>query len=259
MAPSKKFPEFILVEVESLKKFLRVGEVCGRLQAYKTKGTNICEEKIIINFEQRYGFAYNIRFGCNNSNHRTEFCTSSKIAGGFGYRVKRTAVVAAHLMGMRYVNLLDLTTCLGIGEIGHSTYQLLAEECCEVAFRVGQKSMADAVCVLRAGFDAGALLKTPVSGDGSYMTRGKKSTQSVTTLVSAVSGKIVDLETVSTFCQICSTFAARLLPAQDYADGILPVIPTHDCSANFRGKATEMERAALKIMFDRAPTKNKLV
>ena len=77
--------------------------------------------------------------------------------------------------------------------------------------------------------------------------------------MSSVSGKIVDLETVSTSYQLCSTFAARLLPAEEYADGLLPAVPTHDCSANSEGKATEMERAALKIMFDRAPTKNKLV
>ena len=51
MALFKNYPEFILVEVESLKKLLRVGEVYGRLQLYKTKGTDVCEERISINFE----------------------------------------------------------------------------------------------------------------------------------------------------------------------------------------------------------------
>ena len=74
MAPTPKItpPDFILFEVDSLKKLSRVGEYCDRVCSRFTGRTNICDGIIALHFDKRIGFAYELRYGCGNPRHQTK-------------------------------------------------------------------------------------------------------------------------------------------------------------------------------------------
>ena len=177
MAPPPRIvlPEFILFERVALEKLLLVGELCGKVCSKTTRGTNICERKRALHFDKRFGFAFEIRYGCDNKSHQTSGWTSEKLEGNSGCRVNRALVATAHVKNMKYESMLELTTSLGMGELGRSTYKLYAELCCNAMSAVGKRSFANAVAQVRAGVPEGLLLKIAVSGDASYMTREKKS------------------------------------------------------------------------------------
>ena len=93
-----------------------------------------------------------------------------------------------------------------------------------------------------------ALLQQPdgkiaVKFDGSYKTRGFSSKFGVMWLSNADSDQILDFEIKSKICKQCDYFEAKNIPQE---------ARSHDCTANFSGPSTEMERAAGKDLFLRS-------
>ena len=129
------------------------------------------------------------------------------------------------------------------------------ELCCNAMSAVGKRSFSNAVAQVRAGIPEGLLSRTAVSGDASYMTRGRKSTQSITTLVACKTGKVIDVRGTMHCRTIVSSVQNLLFRCYQLTSTQgkkLPQTPDPNYAATFQGKSTEMERAGLRAMLARS-------
>ena len=81
--------------------------------------------------------------------------------------------------------------------------------------------------------------EVPVKFDGTYQTRGFTSQVGVIWISHADSDVILDFVIQSKKCFQCDHYRGR-------------TVPEHDCTANFEGSSTEMERRAATTMFSRS-------
>lgn len=81
-----------------------------------------------------------------------------------------------------------------------------------------------------------------VSGDGTWKTRGHTSKIGVCSIIGADTGKVLDVEVLSSFCKACESKS----------------LPNHDCKKNHAGSAGKMEVIGMKRIFLRSEANRKL-
>lgn len=81
-----------------------------------------------------------------------------------------------------------------------------------------------------------------ISGDGTWKTRGHTSKVGVCSVIGSQSGKVIDVEVLSSFCKACET-----LPSSN-----------HDCKKNHSGSSGVMEVIGMTRIFQRSETNRNL-
>ncbi|XP_064470221.1 uncharacterized protein LOC135384970 [Ornithodoros turicata] len=90
-----------------------------------------------------------------------------------------------------------------------------------------------------------------VSVDGTWQKRGYSSLNGCVTALSIETGKVLDLEVMSSFCNTCR----KLERLPEDTEERLELEP-HQCSSNYKGSAPNMEPVGAYRIFERAPSRH---
>ena len=88
--------------------------------------------------------------------------------------------------------------------------------------------------------------------DGTWRKRGHSSLQGAVTCVSALTGKLLDYESLIKVCSKCARYGNR------DSDAYRNVMVNHQCKANYDGSADSMEPTGIKRMYQRFISVKKL-
>ena len=88
--------------------------------------------------------------------------------------------------------------------------------------------------------------------DGTWRKRGHSSLQGAVTCISALTGKLLDYESLNKVCHKCARYANR--DSDDYQN----FMANHQCKANYDGSAASMEPTGIKRMYQRSISSKKL-
>lgn len=96
--------------------------------------------------------------------------------------------------------------------------------------------------------------KITVSGDGSWKTRGHSSQIGIVSVIGAETGKVIDIEVMSSFCKGCEK-GKKLKPGSEYA--AWENEHKNLCLKNHSGSAGKMEVDGMLRIFQHSETKHK--
>ena len=96
-----------------------------------------------------------------------------------------------------------------------------------------------------------------IKTDGTYQKRstvGKGYTSKIGVIVvsDALSGKMLDYEVMTSFCHKCNQWRQKLKGGEEFENWQRNHQELGQCKANFKGPSTEMERVAVKRMYQRS-------
>ena len=106
--------------------------------------------------------------------------------------------------------------------------------------------MLDAANDLRVDTATNEPIDVGVSFDGTWQWRGFTSMNGAVVAISIDTGRVLDVDVMSRFCQVCAT------------DKDKTQVTTHNCLMNHDGSAPKMEQSGIIRMFERSVSKNNL-
>ena len=180
-------------------------------------------------------------------------------AGNAPFTVVRQAVAATMDMGVGHAGLVKLCRFFDMVPMHHSSYikHMLAvtEANKQVVTRVldsAATTVRNAYRQVNPSIAEEDVIDLTVSFDGSWMTRGHKSSYGVGCVIDTVTGLAVDLAIFSLYCQRCS-YAKRRYGGRD-TDEFKAWYATHmnECNRNFDGTSGGMEASAAEQLWERS-------
>jgi hypothetical protein len=218
------------------------GEECGRGQVKQSSGTYICQNKLEFRILQRRGSAYQIAIICKNAEHSRTAWTCGKDETGTS-DINKLGVIAAQLCGIKYTKSKKFFAAIGTGSISAPAYHDLTAKIGLVLQKLADLSKAAAAMRLRIFMNASKFIADIVDiamcGDGTWLTRGRKSRFGIATVLAAETGDVIDTVVVSSYCTICCRF-------------LLPESVNHICQINHRKSAGAMEVTGMLEAFMRS-------
>lgn len=177
--------------------------------------------------------------------------TSKTLTGSRSFDVNRRSVFAMRSVGCghhaleRFGSMMNMPKCIAFPAF-HDHNKVL----CKATKDQAQESMTNAVQEIIPFYQTeDGITSIGVRGDGTWRKRGYTSFHGVTTLISIMSGKIIDLEVKSGHCHACSHWQGKKgTPAYDNW------LETHkdSCERNYSGSASAMECDSVIEMFERS-------
>lgn len=190
---------------------------------------------------------------CGDCNYSQDFLTSKPCGLKGGFDVNRRAVYAMRSLGVGYNGLRKFTMLMNMPPpMTENNYGKINKLCRTAAKKVAEKTMSDAAKTIRENKeinDDSVVADIGVSVDGTWQRRGYSSLNGVVTAISVDTGKIVDCEPMTRFCNSCAINEKRKT--------IDPVAyeswkASHCCKINHRGSAGSMEAEGAKHIFSRS-------
>lgn len=243
--PSKyNFNGYRLIDInllfESLTNFLRCARCSGKFRIYE---------------EQVRGLGSNFKFVCYTCNDIGSR-TSCKMIGKKRnlYEINRRSALAMRMIGLgqaglrTFCSIMDLPT-----PVQQPTYDKIAHQMLLACKSVAEDSMSAAVTEeldhSRNVDDSTVSSDITVSGDGTWRKRGYSSLHGVCTIIGAESGKVIDLEVLSSYCQACQRWNDK-----KHTDEFRKWQKEHEllCGANHTGSAGKMEVDGMLRIFQRS-------
>ncbi|XP_077550765.1 uncharacterized protein LOC144164042 [Haemaphysalis longicornis] len=134
----------------------------------------------------------------------------------------------------------------------HSAYDNISSRLSAAAREEASKSMIDAAAEVRSVAGRAAC---GVSGDGTWQKRGHSSLNGCVSVISVDTGKVVDVEALSSSCKSCRTKSKLNLQSSEYQKWTA----NHtSCQANHEESAGTMETVGLYRIFERSETTRSL-
>ncbi|XP_077489628.1 uncharacterized protein LOC144100613 [Amblyomma americanum] len=156
-------------------------------------------------------------------------------------------VYAMRQLGKGYSGAVTLTKVMNMpAPPWHSAYQKISAKLYKAAETVAFKSMMNAAAELRCFVQS---TECGVSGDGTWQRRGHSSLNGCVTLICIDTGKVIDVEGMSSKCRACHSKSKLNPSSTEY----LEWKANHtQCQANYTGSAGGMEAVGLYRVFERA-------
>lgn len=125
----------------------------------------------------------------------------------------------------------------------HSAYDKISPQLSAVAGEMASKSMVDAAVEVRSVVGSA---KCGISGDGTWQKRGHLSLNGCMSAISADTGKVIDVEALSSSCKYCKTKRKLSPESTSYQEWKANHI---SCHAHHEGSAGSMETVGLHRIF----------
>ena len=229
-------------------------EVFQMLLCPECKAGNISIEEESM----KMGFASTITVACEKEkcNFSASFCTSSKV--GHSYEVNRRALLAARNIGVGHQGLTKFAAVMNMPQpMSKNAYRNATKTVHKAAKEIVTKSMSEAASQTKEFYDEDedGHIDIGVSGDGTWRKRGFKSSTGVVSVMSIVTGKVLDVEVMSKECRAC-LLNTRKEGSQKYKDWW----DSHKsvCHINFSGSSGRMDASGCLEMFQRSEEKHSL-
>ena len=209
--------------------------------------------------EKRYGLATKCKILCRYCDFAKEFWSSSKVEGGRTFDVNERLVYAMRSIGkglggaQTFLPLMNLPAPVkksaynkiknkihvAVKEVATEVMQDAAEELREVSGVVNEDEIAD----------------TAISCDGTWQKRGFTSLNGAVVVMSIETGKVLDIEVMSRYCQSCvSNEHLKETDTEKFEE----FQASHECGINHKGSAPAMEMKGTIKIFERSVKKNKM-
>ena len=229
-------------------------EVFQMLLCPECKAGNISIEEESM----KMGFASTITVACEKEkcNFSASFCTSSKV--GHSYEVNRRALLAARNIGVGHQGLTKFAAVMNMPQpMSKNAYRNATKTVHKAAKEIVTKSMSEAASQTKEFYDEDedGHIDIGFSGDGTWRKRGFKSSTGVVSVMSIVTGKVLDVDVMSKECRAC-LLNTRKEGSQEYKDWW----DSHKnvCHINFSGSSGRMDASGCLEMFQRSEEKHSL-
>ena len=191
-----------------------------------------------------------------NSTHSSDRIGGT--AGNLPFVVTRSVVSASMDMGVGYSGIVKLCQYLDMKAITHTSFATHRKAITNASMVTATNILFDAAKVVRRVYaDAdpsltdAEVIDLTVSYDGSWMKRGHTSAYGIGCVIDTVTGLVLDLTVLSSYCQACSCAKARF-GGSDTAKFQAWLRSHNDCNRNYDGLADGMEVTAAEILWNRS-------
>lgn len=210
---------------------------------------------------KKQGLAFLLQLSCNNCDWSYNFWSSKKSKNLGSYDINLRTVYSMRRIGKGYsaIKLFFMLMNLPLPMAKASFYKL-SSKINKAVKNVAQKCIQDAAKEARAkslnNCDEG-YADIRVSNDGAWQRRGFSSLNGNVTTIAMDTGKIIDYESMSRYCQTCiSLKKIKTSDPQKYEES--NIAHQMDCLINHKGSAPAMEVFGTKNIFERSLAKHNL-
>ena len=186
-------------------------------------------------------------------------------AGHLPFVVTRAVVSASLDMGVGHGGIVKLCRFLDMNAVNQTTFAAHSKAIVEAGMVVANNILTDAAKIVwhmyadqsttsDAASDADEeVVDLAVSFDGSWMKRGHTSAYGIGCVIDTVTGLVLDLAVLSSYCQACSCAEARC-GDRDTAQFQAWLARHTDCNRNYHGASGSggMEVVAAETLWDRS-------
>lgn len=227
----------------------RIFDINILLDVFKDLSCPKClNNALFIDEDSRYGLCSHLNLKCGSCDFIKGFASSNKI-------VNESEINARFVYGMRQIGkgfsaAYKLCTTLNLPCISKSAYKKQEEKLLKVVSEVAEESMKNAAAEVITKTNSN---ECGVSVDGTWQRRGFTSLNGCVAAISVDTGKVVDVEVMSSYCMIC-----KKLHKMEKDHVYESEKADHVCHANFAGSAGKMETVGATRIFSRSLEKRKL-
>ena len=210
--------------------------------------------KLKENMSMKKGLASCLYIKCMACGHVHQFCNSTRRDLNFDINVR--TVYAMRACGQGFAGLSTFVSLMDMPKpMTANNYDKIVNKLTDAAKYVAEETMKDACEELRLNTNAGDILDTAVSCDGTWQRRGYSSNNGVVSIISVKTGKILDIEAMNKVCKACG-----LKEHLKYDDplGYAEWKEFHICSFNYQGSAGGMEPEGARRIWSRSIKTHKL-
>ena len=206
---------------------------------------------------KKQGISFEMMLSCLNTECQWTYCfwTSKKKKKVRSFDINRRVYYSLRRIGNGYEGLKRFLVLMNHPPpMTEKNYRKIA-----YAFNKGVKEVAGTVmqdaCIEIRRNSPDEIIDTAVSLDGTWQKRGFTSYNGAVVAISIPTGRIVDVEVMSRYCQAC-------IQIESYKSKDVALYEKykidHDCTINHSGSAPAMEQVGVKRIFGRSIDKNKL-
>lgn len=162
--------------------------------------------------------------------------------------INRRSVLAMRCIGQGHAGLSTFCSVMSLPvPVTRMAYNSINNKLSTVIHNVAEQSMRNATLeeISLSGYSEGIT----VSGDGTWKTRGHTSLIGACTLIGADSGKVIDIEVMSSFCKGCDMYKGAKFGSK-YRKWLQ--LHKYSCRKNHYGSAGKMEVDGMKRIFQRS-------
>lgn len=205
------------------------------------------------------GCASSLRLTCQNCAWMHLFWTSKRKEKSF--EVNRRLVYGMRRIGKGHSGASKFCSVMNMpppprAKSFKKSSHVIAKHAKTVAMN-SMKAAAEEVCSLKGNEDADGTdpVNCGISCDGTWQRRGHSSLNGCVTVMSIDTGKVLDVETLTTLCKECGHYDKLDKDSVEYLKWKLE---HKDCNANFKGSAPAMEPEGAARIFARSLSQNNL-
>lgn len=231
---------------------------------------NCCSEKVVLVEESRYGLCSHFVLRCEGCSFQKGFASSKK-------QINLPEVNTRLVYGMRQIGrgfsaAYKLCSTLNLPRLSKTAYTSHEQKLLTVVSEVAEDSMKEAANELvqkqeklvkkpkkvvkkkkKTSEEAKEIVKCGVSVDGTWQRRGYTSLNGCVAAISIETGKVLDLEVMSSYCPTCKKL--EKMEKNVVYDSLKA---DHVCQCNFEGSSSKMETVGASRIFLRSQSKRQL-
>ncbi|GFX35949.1 uncharacterized protein TNCV_4214711 [Trichonephila clavipes] len=211
-----------------------------------------CNTKAVLKEKILYGLVSEFYVECYSCSTLTTFKSSSVIASSKDYEVNTRITYAMRTVGLGFCGIKNFCTAMDLPPpVSQKSYERILRKINLASREVADDSMKNAA---KEEVSASGSNEICVSGDGTWKTRGHTSRIGVCSVIGDVTGKVIDVAVLSSYCKGCEKWRGPK-SGHSYEEWKLKHQP--NCVKNHIGSSSKMEVDGMKEIFQRSmPQRN---
>lgn len=210
-------------------------------------------DKLILCEDSIYGLCSNLFLKCKLCGFSKGFTSSKKIINS--PEINTRLVYGMRQIGKGYSSAFKLCSTLNLPPLSKTAYVHHETKLMSAVKNVAEKSMKSAASVVveqKLNLND-EIAKCGVSVDGTWQRRGYTSLNGCVSAISVDTGKVIDIEIMSSYCPTCKKLE-RMPKDIQYTT----LKYDHVCQCNFVGSSSKMEIVGASRIFGRSIQERKL-
>ncbi|GFT50656.1 uncharacterized protein TNCV_4629091 [Trichonephila clavipes] len=211
-----------------------------------------CNTKVVLKEKILYGLVSEFYVECYSCSILTTFKSSSVIASSKDYEVNTRITYAMRTVGLSFWGIKNFCTAMDLpSPVSQKSYERIMRKINLASREVADDTMKNAA---KEEVSASGSNEICVSGDGTWKTRGHTSRIGVCSVIGDVTGKVIDVAVLSSYCKGCEKWRGPK-SGHSYEEWKLKHQP--HCVKNHIGSSSKMEVDGMKEIFQRSvPQRN---
>lgn len=209
-----------------------------------------CKSKAVLKEKTVYGLASEFYVECKSCSIISSFKSSPTLESSVhNYEVNHRVIYAMRTVGLGLCGLRNFCAAMDLPPpVSQNSYDKAVQKIQLATLEEASESMKKAV---NEEISATGNNEICVSGDGTWKTRGHTSRIGVCSLIGDETGKVLDIEVLSSFCKGCEKWKGSKC-GKKYDEWKLK--HKNKCVKNHSGSSGKMEVDGMKRIFERSET-----